>query len=217
MNNNITERIKKLLALAGNNPSKEEAQAAMMKAQALMAKYNLSQESFQDSPKNSEAISLDVPGGHSTQWKRILAKIIANNFKCDVLVKTGYGLTFIGLEQDLQICVSVYNYATDVLDKGMHKLRRTYRKQGLSTEGISGDYAQGFIQGIRDKFNEQVEENGWALVLVKPEAVISKVNEISSGKSSSVKSRLTQRGNAEIYAAGYKSGKSCGTPQAQLT
>lgn len=37
----IADKIQKLLALAGNNPSQEEAQAALLKAQALMAKYNL--------------------------------------------------------------------------------------------------------------------------------------------------------------------------------
>ena len=39
--NKMLEKVKKLLALAGNNPSEEEAQAAALKAQELIAQYNL--------------------------------------------------------------------------------------------------------------------------------------------------------------------------------
>lgn len=35
--NKIAEKVQKLLNLAGNNPNQEEAQAALLKAQALMA------------------------------------------------------------------------------------------------------------------------------------------------------------------------------------
>ena len=37
----IIETIKKCLALASNNPSEEEARAAALKAQQLLAKYNI--------------------------------------------------------------------------------------------------------------------------------------------------------------------------------
>lgn len=39
----IVAKIQKLFALAGNNPSEQEAASALLKAQALLAKYNLSQ------------------------------------------------------------------------------------------------------------------------------------------------------------------------------
>lgn len=39
--NKIADKIQKLLSLAGNNPSQEEAQAALLKAQKLMAQYNI--------------------------------------------------------------------------------------------------------------------------------------------------------------------------------
>ena len=38
----VLEKVKKLLALAGNNPSEAEAQAAALRAQELIARYNLS-------------------------------------------------------------------------------------------------------------------------------------------------------------------------------
>lgn len=39
--NKMLEKVQKLLALAGNNPSEQEAKAAAMKAQKLIAQYNL--------------------------------------------------------------------------------------------------------------------------------------------------------------------------------
>jgi len=42
----ILERIRKLLALAGNNPNKDEREAAMLKAQELMDRYGVEVESL---------------------------------------------------------------------------------------------------------------------------------------------------------------------------
>ena len=42
----IKDRIAKLLALAGNNPSESEAQAALLKARELMAEHKLRPEEF---------------------------------------------------------------------------------------------------------------------------------------------------------------------------
>lgn len=40
-NKKLVEKVKKLLKLAGNNPSQEEANAAYAKAQELIAEHNL--------------------------------------------------------------------------------------------------------------------------------------------------------------------------------
>ena len=49
--NKIADKIQKLLNLAGNNPNEEEAQAALLKAQKLMAQYNVDLESLGDGKK----------------------------------------------------------------------------------------------------------------------------------------------------------------------
>ena len=60
---NIISKIEKLLALAGNNPSEAEAQAAMLKAQKLMAEHNLDLAQFKDKPQEKkEAIKDYVEG-----------------------------------------------------------------------------------------------------------------------------------------------------------
>lgn len=210
---NIIAKIEKLLALAGNNPSQEEAQLAMLKAQRLMAEHNLTMEAFQEQePQKKEVEQVWVKGGQSCQWMRQLAKVIADNFRCNLLIGRGYGLVFIGLKEDVTICSQVFNFASHTLDRNMMKLRRQYRKQGLSTDGISGDYSTGFICGLRDKFQEQVEKNNWGLILVKDNEVMEVTKKVSSGKTAGSGKTLARSGDAALYSKGYQDGKNLADP-----
>ena len=211
---NIISKIEKLLALAGNNPSEAEAQAAMLKAQKLMAENNLTMETLNSNkePQKKEVVQEWFKGGQSCQWMRILGKVIANNFRCDMLVGPGYGLVFIGLKEDARICIQVFNFAAHTLEKNMRKLRRQYRKQGLSTGGISGDYSMGFIKGLSDKFKEQVDQNNWGLILVKDNMVTEYCESVKTGKAKSGKA-LNSSGDMGLYLKGYTDGKSLVTDQ----
>lgn len=216
---NIISKIEKLLALAGNNPSEAEAQAAMLKAQKLMAEYNLDMAQFQDKPQGKkEAVTEYFKGYHNTNWAISLAKVICDNFRCNLLRAAGYGLVFVGLKEDVAICKAVFTFAANTLDKNMMKLRRQYRKQGLPTDGISGDYAAGFIAGLKAKYKEQVEENNWGLVLVKDALVEQKTQDIidPKGKSHSGK-RLNRSGDMGLYTKGYLDGKNLGADQKAIT
>lgn len=216
---NIISKIEKLLALAGNNPSEAEAQVAMLKAQKLMAEYNLDMAQFKDKPQEKkEAVTEYFKGYHNTGWAISLAKVICDNFRCNLLRAAGYGLVFVGLKEDVAICKAVFTFAANTLDKNMMKLRRQYRKQGLPTDGISGDYAAGFIAGLKAKYKEQVEENNWGLVLVKDALVEQKTQDIidPKRKSHSVKG-LNRSGDMGLYTKGYLDGKNLGADQKALT
>lgn len=219
MDKGVITKIEKLLALAGNNPSEAEAQAAMLKAQKLMAEHNLDMTQFQDKPQEKkEAIIEYFRGYHNTNWAISLARVICDNFRCNLLRAPGYGLVFIGLKEDVAICKAVFSFAAQVLDKNMAKLRRQYRKQNLPTDGISGDYAAGFIAGLRDKYKEQVEKNNWGLILVKDALVEQKTKDITNprGKPHSGK-RLNRSGDMGLYTKGYLDGKNLGADQKAIT
>lgn len=217
--NNIISKIEKLLALAGNNPSEAEAQAAMLKAQKLMAEHNLDLAQFKDKPQEKkEAIKDYVEGYHNTNWAISLAKVICDNFRCNLLKAPHYGLVFVGLKEDVAICKAVFIFAAQTLDKNMKKLRRQYRKQGLPTDGISGDYSTGFIAGLKAKYKEQVDKNNWGLVLVKDALVEQLTKDIAdTKKKASSGKRLNCSGNPELYAKGYRDGKNLGANQKALT
>lgn len=219
MEKNIISKIGKLLALAGNNPSEQEAQAALLKAQQLMAEHNLDMTQFEEAGKiKKEAVKDYVEGYHNTNWAIRLAQVICNNFRCNLLRSRGYGLVFIGLKDDVAICKAVFTFASQTLEKNMMKLRRQYRKQGKPTDGISGDYAAGFIAGLRDKYQEQVEKNNWGLILVKDALVEQLTQDIidPKGKRTSGK-KLKQSGDPGLYSKGYHDGKNLGADQKALT
>lgn len=209
-NNNIATKIQKLLNLSNNNPSSEEAQAALLKAQQLMAEHNITMEeaSVESKPQMAKEF---VEGGQSCYWKRLLAKLIADNFRCYTAISRGYGICFIGKKEEIQIAVQLFNYTSSVLERNMQKLRAKYRKQGLSTEGISGDYFDGFYNGLKAKFEEQVNKNNWGLILVKDKAVTEYFNSVT--KKSKIGSRRVQARsyNHSIYTQGYNDGKATTT------
>ena len=67
----ILEKVKKLLALAGNNPSQAEAEAAAAKAQALLQEYNLT---LKDVDGEEEALDFTYfETGVDRAWKCDLA------------------------------------------------------------------------------------------------------------------------------------------------
>lgn len=215
MNTNIISKIEALLSKTTQNGATEnEAQEAMLMAQKLMAKYNidLKEVGQEKTPKVQEVWT---KGGQNCSWKRALGQIIAKNFRCRMMVGKTWGLVFIGLEEDTEICIKVFNFAADTLDKNMKKLRKQYRKQGLPTDGISGDYCDGFLAGLNAKFKEQVEKNDWGLVLVTDQAVLDYCKEISDGKASKGHS-LNRSGNLGLFNQGYQDGKSLADPQASL-
>ena len=216
---NIISKIEKLLALAGNNPSEAEAQVAMLKAQKLMAEYNLDMAQFKDQPQEKkEAVTEYFKGYHNTGWAISLAKVICDNFRCNLLRASGYGLVFVGLKEDVAICKAVFSFAAKTLDKNMMKLRRQYRKQGLPTDGISGDYAAGFVAGLKAKYQEQVEKNNWGLVLVKDAMVEQKAQEIRNPKAKARSGKkLNRSGDMGLYTKGYLDGKSLGDNQKAIT
>ena len=216
-NQKIMEKIKKVLALSKNNPSEEEAAAAFLMAQKLMVQHNLTMEEVEGTGEKAAEASADysVTSGGNTAWKVALAKIITDNFKTEVL-KCGSGFCFIGMKEEVQLTISLFNLATDIIDKGMKKVRRDARKKGYSTDGIAGDYVHGFLDGLKAKFDEQVQKEGWGLILVKPDAVIRKTKEMTTGKPVSIKDKLGRRGNKAAYQEGYQAGKNLNS-QKQIT
>ena len=219
MEKNIISKIEKLLALAGNNPSEAEAQAALLKAQQLMAEHNLDMAQFEDAGKvKKEAVKDYVRGYHNTGWAIHLAQVICNNFRCNLLRAPHYGLVFVGLKEDVAICKAVFTFAAQTLYKNMKKLRRQYRKAGKPTDGISGDYSDGFIAGLQAKYKEQVDKNNWGLVLVKDALVEQLTQDIidPKGKKTSGK-KLKRSGDSGLYAKGYMDGKSLGDNQKAIT
>jgi hypothetical protein len=76
--NSLVDRIRKLLALAGNNPSEREAAMAMERASALMAEHNLTMAQVETLGTDDERIEDQFIGEHKRQpWVRSIWDAVA--------------------------------------------------------------------------------------------------------------------------------------------
>ena len=94
----IYQKIQKLLKLASNNPSKEEAAAAMAKAQALMTEHRIEQVSLQDEAEEEILTFFEEAEGMSpASWKRELAHIFAAANGCYTYRANSRGKSSLGV------------------------------------------------------------------------------------------------------------------------
>lgn len=208
----VLDKVRKMLALAGNNPSEEEAQSAMLLAQKLMVKHNLTMDDVEVPNEEKEVTEETVTGFTRTPWwYKSLGSIIAGNFKCECFYRNRNGqssVRFLGLAEDVQIAKEIYKYAFDSINYHARKYVRRVRDNGGNTKGVRNDFVVGYLEGLKAKFEEQKEANkeDWGLVLVLDPAVQDVLDNMKFTKSKP--SRATRQGNAEAYSSGYKHGNS---------
>lgn len=216
-NEKVLSKIKKLFALAGNNSSEQEAKSALLAAQRLMAEHGIAMGEVERTVSGVEAVISDHTEFlvRMPWWHRALARVLAPNFKCDYTIHsmrengklTGRAARFFGYPEDVEICKTVYRYAVRQAAWLADVYVREYKKRaGVSTAtGVKNDFLDGFISGVRDKFREQVEKNGWGLIVVCDVAVTQATEKEAIGKIHGSKIRVS--GSAEAKAAGYRNGK----------
>lgn len=215
----IFNRIKKTLALAKNNPSEHEAQAAMLMAQKLLAKHGLTLKDMEGEDTTEglkKVVRLDIiePTGRLVWWRSSLAEVIARNFKCKCFL-TKYGnyekvITFMALEEDAEIAKEVYLYAEKVADNLATKYVQKQYREGNNTKGVRNDFMKGFIAGLDEKFIEQVEKNNWGLVIVTDALVVQEFKELKVRYVNSTGVRPKFSGSESAYNEGHESGKNFG-------
>ena len=194
----LMNKVNKLLALAGNNPSQEEANAAYTKAQKLIAEYNLNMDEF--SQDKEEIVMMPATHSNNEGYRTHLSVIIGKNFRCRVLM-VGNTVHFIGYKTDVEVCVQVFNHAYKVSHNAGLRLERQYRKEGRSTRGVANSYWRGFMAGIQEVLDQQCR----ALMIVVPEEVNQEVNRRSGGQ---YRGGMRNTGfNSGAYTSGHRDGR----------
>lgn len=169
--NKMLEKVQKLLALAGNNPSEQEAKAAAMKAQKLIAQYNLDLSAL----SSEEVIQyklLKAEHPNNNGYRGQLASILAPNFRCKAIY-LGTDVHFFGREGDVDTCVGVFNYLYKTMRTNGCRQERIARKEGRSAHGVANCYWSGFMRGLKDELGAQSK----ALAIIVPEDVKDKFTE----------------------------------------
>ena len=169
MKEKIIEKIQNLLDLAGNNPNRNEALAASLKAQQLMAKYDIELADLDSDGTEQEIGEVMVTcSKDGITFKKGLAAIIAENFRCRsfaLTTKIQNQIVFYGYKQDAQIASQVYIY---LYRTGIRLSNREAKKvRDLGLHFSRSDYLIGFAQGVKKELGKQCR----ALMLVVPKEV----------------------------------------------
>lgn len=210
----IMAKIRKALALANDGANDQECETAMLMAQRLMAKHGVDMSEVEQEQEETKEISDEAitERGRTPYWKKSLAMVIAENFRCYSYTRTGFGksrLFFLGVKEDVELAKELFEFAVNVLERSVRNyLRKQREERGDSYEGsgLRNDYILGFIDGLKEKFAEQVEELCLTPALVKDEELVEvyERRNFRRGRSSSVSRSFD--GNA--YSSGHREGKS---------
>ena len=164
----IIEKVTKLLALADpkNNPSEGEAIAASVKAQKLLAKYNLTMTDVTGGKKQEKIEELSVSVAKGKIWQRILGSIVANSYSC-ISCYTSNAVFFYGHKTDALLARRIFVYLFEVGDKlGKAEVKNIEQQYGIRTN-VYNSFISGFLNGV----SEELAKTARALTLVIPDDV----------------------------------------------
>lgn len=199
------EKIKNLLDLANNNPNENEAVAAALKAQELMAKYNIELEQLDEKEENREIVTEIYRASNKHEmkkWKFALADVIAKNFRCKCYSIWKKDIAFYGYAEDAKIALQVFTFLYETGNRFAVRYYNQCKKNGEETRGVMNTYLIGFKNGVA----EVLEKQCTALMIVTPKEVTDAFEEMSSGwKQRTTTINVTSNGKA--MAAGKRDGK----------
>ena len=202
----MIEKIKKMMALAENNPSEEEALSAALQAHKLMMKYNI-----HESEVTLEEVKEDIVSIFSEQkynsslhkWRKQLGVIVAKAFRCKCYI-SGKDVVFRGYKDDAQLALDVYLMLYTVGDRLGSKAYTEQLSETGSGKGAYNSFVVGFLYGVRDAFDEQCT----ALMVITPKEVEEDWENFSANMKTSKTSKTSFAAvDRELYNKGYAEGK----------
>ncbi|MBC2143384.1 DUF2786 domain-containing protein [Listeria innocua] len=224
-NERIIRKVKRLLALAKENKSDEEGQSAFMLAQRLMLENDINAAEIGDNEDVSDFITENNITIYKRLfwWERKLARIIADNFRVKMfynrenysggIIKSA--IMFYGLDKDLVLAKEMYLLAYEAVIFHSKVYIKSYyedsgeKKNRYLTESLKTSYIRGFLEGIEQKFEEQISvlRNEFEILVLTPQKVIDAYKKRSEGFINyNLKIPAAKEDGA--YANGYKKGNS---------
>lgn len=215
-NKQIINRIKKLLNLAEDKANMEESHSAFLMAQKLMVKYGVNPSEITEDEEVREVLRAS-----GTQYKRLywwereLSHIVAKNFRCKNYInsKREFGkvqvqrkIMFMGTKEDIELANAMYKLVINAILFYSNRYSKNHYVSGVRgyTVQLKNDYMNGFIAGLEEKFEEQISNQEWGLVLVVPKEVEEEYKNTIFGNLSYT---IPKTRAAEHYLQGYKDGK----------
>lgn len=175
----IIAKVSKLLELSdlSKNPSEAEAIAASMKAQELLAKYNLDISVVTGEEKREDIEQVVSDTGKGKKWRYGLAETIARSYCCRIFYIGTEQIVFYGYKSDVLIARRIFAYLYEVGNRLANAYVKERREHEGSTKGIYNSFCSGFVNGV----DRELSRNCTALVLVVPQIINESFAEFSKG------------------------------------
>lgn len=233
VNKKILAKIQNLLSLAEDGGDDEESQTALLMAQKLMLKHKVSQCDLSDQDKSEIVIKSLSVYKRLYWWEKILAKIIAENFRCLFYVQSNRlphqnsiqrKIVLMGFPDDVDLSYQMFHLAADTMkyysSHHLSQLEKEKPNQKIKSASLRKSYYQGFMDGLKEKFdlqikNMQAENEVYALVIRTPQAVLDKFNREITG-SLAFNQPFCSRTN-QAYIDGFEKGKNVNLARKQLS
>ena len=120
MNEEILNKIQRLLSLSNGNSNVNEAANAFKQAQKLMQQYQISQEMLEDNEDDIEDDVLFHGGKRLSRWKSVLANVVAEVNGCVAVrsrTRTGVVVEVYGLPSDIILVRTMYAHVAKEVDR----------------------------------------------------------------------------------------------------
>lgn len=206
-------KIRKVLALLEGAKTEGEAQAASLALQRLLAKAALSVEDVLEDAGADSIVEADCElGSTSANWKLELASVIAQNYRCELYLKTrgrAKAVVFVGLAKDADVATGCF-FATT---RAAQRCFRAYCKEvrgkhpfvDTSRAAFKNGYYLGFCNGLSRAYREQVAASSELAICVQTPAAVAK-------HMSALATKLgpSRRRRSVVYESTYSAGQTDG-------
>lgn len=207
MNNKVIFKIQNLLELAYDAPNDEEGQTALLMAQKLMVKHNLSMNDITTTQtKNKIGETVGTWEYRMPWWQEKLAAILGENFRCKTIRRrvVDEGITqiiFFGYDTDAELCTKVYEGAILYLKYRLKWLFPTIPK--ARWKDYKKSYLIGFLAGLDERFRKQAQSSEEFALMVQVPAEVLEEQRLRMGE---LKNRETKAQIENIDFEAYVTG-----------
>lgn len=182
MQDRIIDKIRKLLALAGNNPNRAEALAAAAKAQALLMEHKLTVAEIPEEQREEvDQTEVDLGGTRrSVNWRRSLYHTLSPFYFCKILqLPRTLRVAVVGKASHVEVLTYTYVYVA-------RQIERLYidwaRARGLGLEHLRS-FAFGAILEVARTLEEQAVRQAQqgqtnALIVTENQLVLKKFKQL---------------------------------------
>ncbi len=221
MNDALIQKLKKLLALAGNNPSQQEAEAALSKAQALAIENGIDLALIGSNEQEDNVVREDMEfGGRLPTVNVYITNVLTKFFNVRIIStggrNSGRKLIFVGKQSDINTAKYVYTWLSDTMVRCWHN----YYKNNNVALTHKQSYLFGFYNGLvskleankvsveKERLKTDEDQNKYAIATVN---LSKKIQNFIDEEFSSLRTGATKRiaMDSNSYNSGLNDGINC--------